>query len=74
MVILAFFNLNLQFLLSLNRSAAGWLAGLTALGQLGLIIAYHPNLTAIIQNSTLAVTIGLFFSLIFTLKYLYDKA
>lgn len=73
MVILAFFNLNLQFLLALGQPSAGWLAGLTAIGQLGLIIFYHPNLPAIIQNSILAAGIGLFFSLIFSLKHLYAQ-
>mgnify|MGYP001578229338 CR=1 FL=1 len=73
MVILAFFNLNLQFLLALSQKSAGWLAGLTAICQLGLIIIHHQSLLAIIQNSILAVSAGLIFSLIFTLKYFYAK-
>lgn len=73
MVIFSFFNLNLQFLLALSQKTAGWLAGLTAVCQLGLIIAYHQNLLAIIQNSILAVSVGLFFSIIFSIKHFYAK-
>lgn len=70
MVIFSFFNLNLQFLLALNQKAAGWLAGLTAVCQLGLIMIHHQNLVAIIQNSILAVTAGLLISAIFVIKKL----
>jgi len=73
MVIFSFFNLNLQFLLALSQKAAGWLAGLTALCQLGLIVARHQNLLAIIQNSILAVSIGLLISIIFSIKHFYAK-
>lgn len=74
MVIFSLFNLNLQFLLALNQKATGWLAGLTAVCQLGLIIASHQNLLAIIQNSILAVSAGLFFSIIFSIKHFYAKS
>ena len=74
MVIFSFFNLNLQFLLALSQKAAGWLAGLTALCQLGLIVARHQNLLAIIQNSILAVSIGLLISIIFSIKHFYAKS
>ncbi|MDZ7586230.1 MAG: hypothetical protein U0946_00625, partial [Patescibacteria group bacterium] len=73
MVIFSFLNLNLQFLLALSQKTAGWIAGLTAIFQLYLIIVNHQTLFIIIQNLIFSAGLGLLFSIIFTIKYFYAK-
>lgn len=73
MVIFSLFNLNLQFLLAVSKNYPAWIAGLTAIFQIGLIINYHADLSAIIYCSILASSLGLLFSSYFVIKHLNAK-
>ena len=73
MALFSLFHLIILFLLSRQHQTAAWLASLTALAQICLIILRHPNIQLIIQNSIIAVSFGLLFSLIFAIKVLNVK-
>jgi O-antigen/teichoic acid export membrane protein len=73
MLIFVLFDLCLLLLLSLRQPASAYLAGLTALTQIILIIFRHPDLNSIIINSIIAVSFGLLLSSIFAIKVLNAK-
>lgn len=62
------FNLFVQLLLALESQLAAWLASLTAVSQIFLIITYHDSLKMVINNSILSVCLGLPLGLLFVRK------
>lgn len=69
----ALFNLLIQFLLALKKNLAAWLAGLTALLQIFLIVGRHISLEMVIQNSIISVSLGLLLSLGFVIKIINEE-
>lgn len=71
--LVAVLNLFVQLLLALESVVAAWLAGLTAITQIFLILLYHPSLQIVINNSIIALAIGLLLASFFVKKVLYAK-
>ena len=69
----ALLTLLVQLLLALESQLAAYLAGLTAAGQIFLIINRHNSLKIIIHNSIISVCFGLLLGLIFVIKTINEQ-
>ncbi|PIS08819.1 hypothetical protein COT75_05060 [Candidatus Beckwithbacteria bacterium CG10_big_fil_rev_8_21_14_0_10_34_10] len=64
-ILYAFLNLFIQFLLALEKKQAAYITALTALSQSALIVFNHQNLKSIINNSIISLSFGLLLSVFF---------
>lgn len=65
MALNAFFNLFIQFILALEKRAAGYISVTAALIQVFLIFFRHKNFGEVIGNSVAAVSVGIALCLVF---------